>query len=730
MSIPRSPAKTILLVEDEALIAMNEASMLEKRGFTVVIAYTAENAIEEARREEVDIILMDIDLGAGKMDGTEAARRILRERELPIVFCTSHAEKEYVDRVKKITGYGYVLKNAGEFVLVESIHMAFELFEAHQNLKEENEQRKKTEQQLSFQSMLLDQISDRITATDLQGRITYVNRAECRSFGKSVDELLGMHVQDYGEDPARGASQQEIVAATLEKGRWEGEVVNITAEGREIIFDARTQLIYDEKGEPTGMLGISTDITERKQAEAEISRSEERFRIISKLSSDYAYCNCLQEDGSLEPVWHVGSFAAISGYTPEELYELGGWGRLIHPDDLPAAGRYVDTLLSGKEATFTARIRTKSGGIRWIEDTGQPWIDEETGEVIGTFGAARDITKQKQSEIGLAHSHASMQTVLDAIPEDIYIADMETYEILFINTHMMHSFPRASVGDICYNAFRGNSRPCSHCTNNALLDEDGEPADVITSECYNPVNHRWYINYDRAISWFDDRYVKLQVAADISERKLYEEKLKAALRDKDFLMKELNHRVKNNLAMVSSLISLKDASLGDEIDLSDIARQTDAIKIVYEKLNQAEEVIRIGVEDYIRDLLENVFSFSRHTVEVVTNITVGELHTRIAVPVGLIINELATNAVKHGFRDDAAAWFEVTLERDSTAESYVLRVANSGRPFPDCIHLDNPDTLGLQLITALVQQLQGTVDLSREPHPVFTIRFPVEHPAG
>lgn len=106
------------------------------------------------------------------------------------------------------------------------------------------------------------------------------------------------------------------------------------------------------------------------------------------------------------------------------------------------------------------------------------------------------------------------------------------------------------------------------------------------------------------------------------------------------------------------------------------------------------------------------------------HITVGELHTRTAVPLGLMINELATNAVKHGFTDNTEARFDVALEKDGSGEAYLLRAANSGRPFPDTIQLDNPDTLGLQLISALVQQLEGTIDLKRKPHPVFTIRFP------
>ncbi|MFP4407790.1 MAG: response regulator [Spirochaetaceae bacterium] len=98
-------SKRILLVEDEALIAMAEAQMLKQHGYEVVTAHNGKKAIEAVDSDpEISLILMDIDLGTG-MDGTEAAETILTSRYLPIVFLTSHSEKEYVDRVKKISGY-------------------------------------------------------------------------------------------------------------------------------------------------------------------------------------------------------------------------------------------------------------------------------------------------------------------------------------------------------------------------------------------------------------------------------------------------------------------------------------------------------------------------------------------------------------------------------------------------------------------------------------------------
>lgn len=120
---------------------------------------------------------------------------------------------------------------------------------------------------LQLQAMVLDQIQDHVTVTDLQGRILYVNEAECRLLKRTREDLLGRNVESYGEDPALGASQREIIQQTLTHGQWRGEVVNYSADGTRVVLDCRTYVVHDAAQESVSLCGIATDMTERKMVE-------------------------------------------------------------------------------------------------------------------------------------------------------------------------------------------------------------------------------------------------------------------------------------------------------------------------------------------------------------------------------------------------------------------------------------------------------------------------------
>lgn len=188
---------------------------------------------------------------------------------------------------------------------------------------------------------------------------------------------------------------------------------------------------------------------------------------------------------------------------------------------------------------------------------------------------------------------------------------------------------------------------------------------------------------------------------------------------------KLHHRIKNNLAMVSSLISLKERSLGEEIDLSDIRHQVDAIAFIFDRPRETDGFTHIQVEPYIRELLDAILSFyPGGPVEVRVDIGDLLLPSKAATSIGLIVNELATNAMKHGFREGETPSFSVTLERSE--DEYELTVSNSGRRLPVSVDIEGGKTLGLKLVSALVADIDGIMEIRRASTPEYTIRFPVQ----
>jgi len=133
--------KILLLVEDDAVTGLASKTMLERNGYSVITAMSGEKAIEIALNNKIDLILMDIELG-GDIDGNKAAQEILSKKNIPVLFLTAHVEREMVEKVRRVTRYGYALKNSGEHVLLSSIEMAFDLYEAYEKTRESEEQMK------------------------------------------------------------------------------------------------------------------------------------------------------------------------------------------------------------------------------------------------------------------------------------------------------------------------------------------------------------------------------------------------------------------------------------------------------------------------------------------------------------------------------------------------------------------------------------------------------------
>ncbi|MGB8226704.1 MAG: PAS domain S-box protein [Sedimentisphaerales bacterium] len=176
--------------------------------------------------------------------------------------------------------FDVILTGAGFFAAAIAIFAFRRWFELRRTYKKLAQ----SEEQLRFQAMLLDEIGDGVIATDFKGTITYVNQAQCNRIKISKDKLIGQSVEIYGQDPSLGATQKEIIQTTIEKGRWSGEICNTVSDGSKIIVECHTWLMKDKDGNPTGLCGVSRDITERKERERELLKHKRYLEALDTAS--------------------------------------------------------------------------------------------------------------------------------------------------------------------------------------------------------------------------------------------------------------------------------------------------------------------------------------------------------------------------------------------------------------------------------------------------------------
>lgn len=293
-------------------------------------------------------------------------------------------------------------------------------------------ERKQAEEKLLLQSLVLNQIEDRVTVTDLNGIITYINDAEARALGYSRDQMTGNPTEIFGEDPEQGATQGQIVTETLEKGSWRGVVINKDSNGRNIYLDCRTRLVKDNNGKKIALAGISTDITERRRTEKKLAESEKLYRRLAENVTDIVWT----VDLNLNLTYISPSVERITGFTREE-YMTRPLANNYTPDSL----KKLNTLLNDemiKEQDPECDLNRN----RYVEvehyhlDGSTIWVGlnitairDKNRQIIGFQGVTRDITDRKQAEKELLNLKAAMEQSFDGIA----LSDLEG-KVTFVNS--------------------------------------------------------------------------------------------------------------------------------------------------------------------------------------------------------------------------------------------------------------------------------------------------------
>lgn len=557
------------------------------------------------------------------------------------------------------------------------------------------------------------------------GTIHFWNRASGELYGYTEAEALGQNLVDL---IIPSHNREDVRAAIAESARTgvpipAAELELVHKSGRPVdVYSSHAVIRFDD-GE-VELFCFDLDISERKRTQEALDRREREYRLLVENQSDLVVR--VDAEGRFEFVSE--SYCELFGKTREELIGRS-FVPLIHEEDREHTLAEMKKLYDPPYLAHIEQRAMTRDGWRWLEWEDRAVLDDE-GTVVGVIGSGRDITRRKEAETERARSEEHLRMILDLLPVPIVISEGASEDVLLYNRkfHEVFGYSTTEVANVAAWFERAYPDP-------AYRDEvrhewerrmdaanRGEPN-------FDPMDVRVTCKDGRvrsvSVRGYSIGSTHLVVFVDLTDLYEIRRKLEDAVAEKGALMRELNHRVKNNLAMVSSLISLKDSDLGDAADLSDIRNQISAISFIHEKLYETEDISHIDFRAYTQALLPSIFSFySGRQVRIEDAVDAITLPTRTAVNLGLLVNELATNAMKHGFTPDEEPRFSVTLSENCDEDCYLLTVTNSGRPFPEEIDIRKPASMGMRLVRALVEQLGGSLDLTRAPHPAFTVRVP------
>ncbi len=286
---------------------------------------------------------------------------------------------------------------------------------------------------------------------------------------------------------------------------------------------------------------------------AALSAREQNYRLILDTSMD-GICR-IAPDGTI--LFGNQAYAEIFGYRLNELIGKSYLEILADPAERPAAEARLEQLRAGKRIIGESKALHRNGHTFPIQYSFAPII--ENGVVTGITGTLRDATPQHEATALLRENHERLRAVLNSIGTFIYVAETQSYKIIFINQHMQQTFGNIE-GQICWQVLQqGKTGPCEFCTNPHLIDRDGQPTGIHIREYQRPQTGRWYHIQNEAIRWINGQWVRLSVATDITDLKMAQEQIAtqqwqlASLAERERIGRELH----DNLGQMLDYIHLQ-----------------------------------------------------------------------------------------------------------------------------------------------------------------------------
>ena len=293
--------------------------------------------------------------------------------------------------------------------------------------------------------LIAENTIDSITVFDLELNYTYLSPSVKKLLGYTPEELISIGFKNT-LTPSSLSYINNLRAEQIELEKSGNadpsrsnlvETEQIRKDGKIIWIESTVSFIRDKEGRAINLLAVSRDITTKKIIEAKLKESEEKYRAISNLTSDYLFSTSVDDNGNHRLEWIAGSFEKITGYSFEEYKNAGGWRATLHPDELKLDDLDLQKLSRNEKVNREIRTINKNGDLVWVNSKAQPVWDYTENKLIGVFGAVSDISERKKNE----ESIVLMANMLDTAPGSISVYDLDG-NCLYANqnTAIMHGY--------------------------------------------------------------------------------------------------------------------------------------------------------------------------------------------------------------------------------------------------------------------------------------------------
>jgi PAS domain S-box-containing protein len=578
------------------------------------------------------------------------------------------------------------------------------------------------ESELQFR-LLVDSVADyAIFMLDTEGRIVTWNSGAARIKGYDVGEIIGHdHARFYTEEDRAMGMPALALQSAREHGRHESEGWRVRKDGGRFRANVVVEAIRDNDGQLIGYSTVTRDITERREAQAR----DARFRRVVETAPNAIVM--INSAGLIEMV--NAQAEQIFGYDRTEM--LGQHVEMLVPQRFranhPALRRsFLTDPHSRPMGAGRDLFGLRKDGSEFPIEIGLNPIETEEGTMV--LSAIVDISARKRLE-------ERFRRVVEAAPSAMVMINASgRIEMVNAQAEQVFGYARAEmlgqpVEMLVPQRFRGHhpglrgsffadpqARPMGAGRDLYGLAKDGTEFPVEIG--LNPIET-------------EEGPMVLSAIVDISDRKQKEERIQLALKEKDVLLGEVHHRVKNNLQIVHSLLDLQSSRITDRTALDMLRDSQNRIRsmgLIHQTLYQSKDFAKVDFSRFLDSLVPTlVGSYGVNPDRIALSVKAEQVLFPInaAIPCGLVVNELISNALKHAFPGDRTGEIRVRLSTGSDGAT-MLSVADDGVGIPQGVELGRTSTLGLQLVSLLADQLGGKIAMRRSDPTELVLSFAIE----